>query len=150
MLFLPLTIQPEEQCADFSTSYLHTSGKCLLLNYLLLYPSCFNGILSVYLLNENLDFTLLKTIDLKNLPSESLLKWQMLLIKLPYSRKLQKIYINFVRTANKKNCIAIDDFSIQPCNSLRKYFLCQAQIKAFIYYKQKSVLSAQCILINAE
>ena len=129
MLFLPLTNQREKLCADFSTSYLYTSGKCLLLNYLLPYTSISSGILFVYLLDENLDFTLLKAINIKNLPSEIFLKWQMIIIKLPDTKKLQKIYIKFERNFNifrTSSSIAIDDLSIQPCSSLRKY--CYAKL----------------------
>ena len=65
---------------------------------------------------------MIKTLDLADLPSDVVKKYQSLLIKLPESKKLYKIIIQFVRPANvKTGGVSLDDLFVQPCSEFSKY-----------------------------
>ena len=102
-------------CAAVITDFIETENKCLLLHY----QWIDEGRLSIYMLGENLNYTLLKNVSSAN--DDSLSTWSVLFLALPYSASLQKIVIVGERSVDGTSGVVIDDFSIRSCKDFRKY-----------------------------
>ena len=120
-LYLPVTFSTAVTCADFTTSYLITRGKCLQISYLAINDKIW-GSIDVYLNDENLEKEFVGNIVFTGLPKLVANRWQSWIIRLPDRDGLRQVVIKGIRTANQYTGMAIDDLSIRPCSDYSEFF----------------------------
>lgn len=108
-------------CAEVTTKYMTTAGKCLMLFYQWLN----SGTLSIYIRNEEY---VTKLVTTKTSSNAQATPWQRLFVTLPSDSGLHQIIIkgtrqhnNFSSSSAVTTGIVIDDFSVRPCADFREY-----------------------------
>lgn len=111
----------EESCAEVTTDYMTTAGKCLMLFYQWLN----SGTLSIYIRNEE---HVIKLVTTKTSSNAQATPWQRLFVTLPSDSGLHQIIIrgarqhnDFFSSSTVTTGIVLDDFSVRPCADFRKY-----------------------------
>ena len=117
---LPLVTSEQELCADVRTPFINTTSTCLQLKYLQLGDNT-EWKMDIYLRNEKLDMTLIKTLQYTSSVASGVLQraldtWQMLFLKLPDRKGLQQVLVKITRPAGKASGLGIDDLTIRPCS----------------------------------
>ena len=79
--------------------------------------------MDIFLRNEDLDMTLIKTLQYSSSVAFKVAHniWQLLFIRLPERERLQRIIIKITRPANNATGLAIDDFTVRPCLDFSKF-----------------------------
>ena len=126
VLNFPTSISFDNMCADIQTSYINTTGKCLLLNFRWITF----GLLEIYLRSEDKRTTKIKELSSSTQPQKLAGSWQHVFIALPSSRILHQLIVKFVKPETYSRIpsgVAIDDLSVRPCSDFGKCILIQSQ-----------------------
>ena len=119
-MLLPLLTSTNESCADIKTPYINVSDACLQFKYTPLYDDV-QWIMEIYMQNEELDVTLIKTLQYsKTSTTMAPVDWQLLFVKLPKSKGLQQVIVKITRQAGVLTGFAVDDFTLRPCSDFSK------------------------------
>ena len=119
VLNFPTSVSTESTCADIQTSYINTTGKCLLFYFRWIST----GSLEIHLRSEDKHMEKLKEFS-SSVQSQQLAgSWHQVFIALPSSRILHQIIVKFVRPEYDSaipSGVAIDDLSVRPCSDFGK------------------------------
>ena len=119
MLNFPTSASVDSTCADIQTSYINTTGKCLLFYFRWITT----GALEIHLRSEDKHTEKIKELSSSTQSQQLAGSWQQVFIALPSSRILQQLIVKFVRPEYDSGIpsgVAIDDLSVRPCSDFGK------------------------------
>ena len=131
----------EESCADFATPFINTTGTCLQLKYLQLFKDT-KWLLQIFLRSEELDMALIKTLQYSvNVNSEVSRTWQTLFVRLPNNEGLQQVVVKIARPQGQyQGGLAIDDFTIRPCEDFSRFLLFIYVVNIYKYNLNRPII----------